>query len=172
MSDQEPAPQEKNSPEHDLLPDLLPRLSQLSSVLNRGRLMERAMEAAGIGRDRPAVSVLITLHFADQPLRIGEIAARMHVVGPHVTRQVNGLERRGLIRRVSDPHDQRARLIELTPNGTSAVDQYMRTVLGYLTEVLADWSEQDRQDLGRLLGRFADDVSTHLATLDDEPDAG
>ncbi|MFE3706881.1 MarR family transcriptional regulator, partial [Streptomyces scopuliridis] len=75
---------------------VLPRLTQLGNVLNRGRLVERAMETAAIHVDRPAMSVLLSLHMADGPLRIGEIAARMQVVGPHVTRQVNELERRGL----------------------------------------------------------------------------
>ncbi|MFD0648404.1 MarR family transcriptional regulator [Streptomyces malaysiensis subsp. malaysiensis] len=102
--------------EHDLLA-MLPRLTQLSGAVNRGRLTERAMEAAGVAVDRPAMSVLVSLHVAGGPLRVGEIAARMQVVGPHVTRQVNELARRGLVRRVTDPDDQRARLIEPTAEG-------------------------------------------------------
>lgn len=59
------------------------------------------------------MTVLATLHLAGQPLRVGEIATRMPVVGPHVTRHVDGLEKRGLIRRVTDAlaewseHDRR-----------------------------------------------------------------
>lgn len=148
---------------------VLPRLTQLSSVLNRGRLIERAMESAAIHVDRPAMSVLISLHMTDGPLRIGEIAARMQVVGPHVTRQVNELERRGLVVRVKDPDDQRARLIEPTPDGAAAAGRYMRTVIGWFTDALADWPQQDRQDFGRLLGRFADDITARLTALDDQP---
>src|SRR3569833_1341479 len=99
---------------------VFPRLTQLGTVLNRSSLVERAMEQVGRGLDRPAMSVLVTLHMAGQPLRVGEIARRMQVVGPRVTRQVNDLERRGLARRVADPDDQRARLIELAPEGTAA----------------------------------------------------
>ncbi|WP_455711655.1 MarR family transcriptional regulator [Streptomyces griseoluteus] len=54
---------------------------------------------------------------ADRPLLIGQIAERMQVVGPHVTRQVQSLERRGLVHRVSAPHDRRAGLIEPTREG-------------------------------------------------------
>jgi DNA-binding MarR family transcriptional regulator len=158
-------------PAPDLLAGLLPRLTQLSSVLNRSHLTEHAMKAAGLHLERPAMSVLVSLHLAGQPLRIGEIATRMQVVGPHVTRQVNELARRGLVRRVTDPLDQRARLIEPTSEGATATDRYMRVVLGWFTEALADWPEQDRQDLGRLLGRFADDLSTHLAALADDQQA-
>lgn len=74
-----------------MLAGLLPRITQLSAVLTRGRVVERAVAAAGIDVDRPALSVLITLHTAGGPLRVGEIATRMQVVGPHVTRQVNEL---------------------------------------------------------------------------------
>ncbi|WP_242902728.1 MarR family winged helix-turn-helix transcriptional regulator [Actinomadura terrae] len=154
---------------HDLyLRELIPRLAQLSNALNRGRLTERAIEAAGIAVDRPAMTALLVLHVADAPLRIGEIAARMQVVGPHVTRQVNELERRGLVRRVTDPDDQRARLVEPTAQGQELTDRYLRAVFGWFGEALAGWPEEDRRAFERLLGRFVDDLTVHLATLDDD----
>src|SRR4051812_22683231 len=94
---------------------VLPRLTQLGAALSRHRLVERAMEQVGIALDRPALTVLVTVHMAGRPLRIGDIAKRMQVVGPHVTRLLHDLERRELVRRVPDPDDQRARLVELTP---------------------------------------------------------
>ncbi|AUI62622.1 MarR family winged helix-turn-helix transcriptional regulator [Amycolatopsis sp. BJA-103] len=155
------------SPELDLMA-VLPRLTQLSTVLNRSRLGERAMESAGITLDRPAMTVLVTLHMADRPLRVGEIADRMHVVGPHVTRHLNGLERRGLVVRVADPEDQRARLIELTPDGKVIPDRYLRTLLGWFGDALTHWSEEDRKTFGSLLGRFVDDLTARLEVVDDE----
>ncbi|MBT0768742.1 MarR family transcriptional regulator [Kineosporia sp. J2-2] len=152
-------------PDLDLL-GVLSRMSQMSSVLNRGRLIERAMAASGLNVDRPAITVLVTLHMAGEPLRIGEIATRMQVVGPHVTRQLNELERRDLARRVPDPHDQRARLIELTPAGAEAATRYLHTVLGWFAEVLNGWSAQDRQTFANLLGRFADDLAARAEALD------
>ncbi|NWJ70925.1 MarR family transcriptional regulator [Pseudonocardia sp. ICBG1122] len=149
-----------------VLAALLPRITQLSTVLSRGRVVERAVAAAGIDLDRPALSVLITLHTAGGPLRVGEIAARMQVVGPHVTRQVNELEHRGLVHRVADPADQRARLVELAPEGADAVGRYLREVLGWFSGAMAGWSERDRADLTRLLGRMVDDLT---AQVDDEP---
>jgi DNA-binding MarR family transcriptional regulator len=123
--------------------------------------------AAGVGAERPALSVLVTLHTADRPLRIGEIAARMEVVGPHVTRLVAGLEQRGLVRRVTDPLDQRARLTEQTPDGRAAVERYLGVVLGVFGDALAGWSDDDRRELGRLLGQLVEDLVAHVATLDD-----
>ncbi|WP_228447233.1 MarR family winged helix-turn-helix transcriptional regulator [Streptomyces paludis] len=110
-----------------------------------------AVEAAAIHVDRSALSVLLSLHTADRPLRIGEIAARMQVVGPHVTRQVNELERRGLVVRVTDPDDQRARLIEATPDSAKATERYIGAIIDWLADALAD------------------DITTRLTALDDEP---
>ncbi|GGL04990.1 MarR family winged helix-turn-helix transcriptional regulator [Mangrovihabitans endophyticus] len=147
---------------------VLPRISQLGMLMNRSRLYERTVARAGITADRPALSVLITLHTAGQPLRVGEIAERMKVVGPHITRQLHQLERRALVRRVTDPQDQRARLVELTAEGSGTVERYMQGVLGWFAEAIADWSEADRDEFGRLLGRFADDVAARLAKLDED----
>ncbi|MFI6789608.1 MarR family winged helix-turn-helix transcriptional regulator [Nonomuraea sp. NPDC050383] len=146
---------------------VMPRLAQLSTAISRGRLTEHAMDAAGIEADRPAFSVLVSVHLAGAPLRISEIAEKMQLVQPHVTRQVQQLERRGLVRRIGDPHDRRVSFIEPTDEGRAAADRYARTLIGWFTGAIAHWPEQDRKDLGRLLARFADDVTAHLATLDD-----
>ena len=141
---------------------LLPRLMQLSTVLNRSQLVERGMEHVGLQLDRPGLTVLITLRMAGQPLRVGEIAARMQVVGPHVTRHLHDLERADLVRRVTDPDDQRARLVELTEQGAAAAGRDLEAVLGWFADAVADWSEEDKAAFGRLLGRFVDDLQAHL----------
>ncbi|MCO5992076.1 MarR family winged helix-turn-helix transcriptional regulator [Actinoallomurus rhizosphaericola] len=170
MDDEQPA-DGSGAVEIDLLA-VLPRLMQVGQVMRRSDLVERTMERVGIAIDRPAMTILVTLHMADRPLRVGEIAERMQVVGPHVTRQMNVLERRGLARRITDPQDQRARLIELTTEGAAAADRYLTTMLGWFAGALAGWSPEDRQAFGRLLGRFADDLTAHLAALgDDRPPA-
>lgn len=140
----------------------LPRLFRMSAAINRGQLAQQATAATGLALDRPAIGILLTLAMADGPLRIGEIADRMQVVGPHVTRQVQALEQRGLVRRVADPNDRRASLIEPTESGTEAANRYTSTIIGWFREVIADWPTQDRTDLGRLLAKLADDITTRL----------
>ncbi|WP_037367649.1 MarR family winged helix-turn-helix transcriptional regulator [Amycolatopsis orientalis] len=149
-----------------LLRDLLPRLNELSGTLRRGKLFDRAVEATGLPLERPAMSVLGILHIEGQPLRVGEIANRMNVVGPHVTRQVQGLESRGLVRRVADPDDQRARLIELTPEGKAATERYVEVIEGWFSSALSGWTEEDRQLLDQLLKRLVEDLTARLSELD------
>jgi DNA-binding MarR family transcriptional regulator len=147
----------------DSLLDVLPRLTQLSAALNRGQLVQRATDATGLNLDRPAMTILVTLANTGAPMRVGEIAERMQVVGPHVTRQVQALEQRGLVQRVADPNDKRVSLIEPTATGTEAAQAYMTTILGWFREVIAEWPAQDRADLGRLLGKLADDITSRLS---------
>jgi DNA-binding MarR family transcriptional regulator len=147
----------------DTLRAVLPRLTQLSAAMGRGRLVQQATDATGLNLDRPGMTILITLANAGTPMRVGEIAERMQVVGPHATRQVQALEQRGLVQRVTDPTDKRVSLIKPTPAGTEAAQTYLATVLGWFSEVIADWPAQDRSDLGRLLGKLADDVTARLS---------
>lgn len=147
--------------------EVMPRLMRLSNALSRGRLTERAMESVDLRLDRPALSVLLTLHMADRPLRVGEIAQRMEMVGPHITRQVKELERRHLVRRVADPLDRRASLIEPTEPGAAGAARYVNTLFGWFAEAVANWEEEERRTFGRLLTRFADDFTARLAAADD-----
>ncbi|MGV9297089.1 MULTISPECIES: MarR family winged helix-turn-helix transcriptional regulator [Amycolatopsis] len=149
-----------------LLRDLLPRLNELSGSLRRGKLFERAVEATGLPLERPAMTVLGILHIEDAPLRVGEIANRMNVVGPHVTRQVQGLESRGLVRRVADPDDQRARLIELTAEGKAAAERYIGVIEDWFAGAMSDWTAEDRQLLDRLVTRLVEDLTARLSDLD------
>lgn len=162
----EPLPDGSNNPLMDHFSDLmavLPRISQYSRTINRGELVEQALADSGVAVDRPSMSVLSSLSMAGEPLRVGEIARRMNVAGPHVTRLVHDLERRGLARRVSDPEDGRARLVELTQSGTDAATAYLRSILGWMGGALTHWSAADLQTLGTLLSRLIDDLNAYAA---------
>ena len=152
-------------------PDLrsvLPRLMQLGTLMNRSGLPDRAMKHAGADVERPGMSILLALHVTGRPMRVGEIAERMQVAGPHVTRHLHVLERRRLVRGLADPDDRRARLVELTPDGAELAGRYVSTVLGWFGEALAGWSAEDRRTFYCLLLRFTDDLGTFLSAMDDE----
>ena len=152
-------------------PDLrsvLPRLMQLGTLMNRSGLGERAMKRVGADLDRPGLSIILALHMTGKAMRVGEIADRMQVAGPHVTRHLHVLERRRLVRGLADPDDRRARLVELTPDGAELADRYVTTLLGWFGEALSEWTAKDRRTFYDLLLRFTDDLAAFLSATVEE----
>ncbi|MEV4847855.1 MarR family transcriptional regulator [Micromonospora matsumotoense] len=141
---------------------LAPKLAQLGAALNSNWLHVRATEMAEINLERPALQILGILQAHGGPLRVGEIATEMRVEGPHVTRQVTNLVRKGLVHRVVDPRDRRAKLVELTPTGDEINSRYRKVVMGWLAQAFAAWSKEDIAELVRLGERMADDFLVFL----------
>lgn len=152
----------------DELRSVLPRLLQLGNLMNRSGLGERAMKRIGADLDRPGLSILLALHMTGKAMRVGEIADRMQVAGPHVTRHLHVLERRRFVRGLADPDDRRARLVELTPEGAELADGYVTTLLGWFGDALSGWSPKDRQTFYDLLLRFTDDLAAFLSATTEE----
>src|SRR5690242_846079 len=80
-------------------------ISRVSHMLTRAKQHDRTVAVAGVAVDRAAVPLLGALADAPDPLRPGELAVRLAVEAPHVTRQVQRLERAGYVERVPDPDD-------------------------------------------------------------------
>jgi DNA-binding MarR family transcriptional regulator len=150
------------------LRSVLPRLLQLGNLMNRSGLGERAMKQVGADLDRPGLSIILALHMTGKAMRVGEIADRMQVAGPHVTRHLHVLERRRLVHGLADPDDRRARLVELTPDGAELADRYVTTLLGWFGEALSGWSAKDRRTFYDLLLRFTDDLAAFLSVAGED----
>ncbi|MEV0387873.1 MarR family transcriptional regulator [Nonomuraea sp. NPDC050643] len=132
------------------------------TTLNRGKTHERLTAAAGVRLDRPDVQILVDLLDAGEPRRIGMIAESLQVESPHVTRHVSALEQRGLVERVRDPDDRRAWRIALTEAGVEAAGKCRRVTSEWFEGALAGWSESDRHELARLMGKLSDDLGEQL----------
>jgi DNA-binding MarR family transcriptional regulator len=71
----------------------------------------REMDVGLTGRQATA------LWMANQPLSMGELSTQLACDPSSATGIVDRLERKGLVRRVADPADRRAKRVELTPDG-------------------------------------------------------
>ncbi|MFF8914665.1 MarR family winged helix-turn-helix transcriptional regulator [Streptomyces sp. NPDC015032] len=158
--------------------DLVPKLARLTAVFNSGRFYARAAELSYTTLERPSLTILGVLEAAGEPLRIGQIASSMQVEAPHVTRHVQKLEKKQLVRRVVDADDRRARLVAITPAGAAIAARYRGVVMAWLSDAITSWSERDRKEILRLVTRLVDDVLEHLSQLEekapalDSPDPG
>jgi DNA-binding MarR family transcriptional regulator len=98
--------------------------------------------------------VLSMLAEAVEPLPQSSIRQRLLVSGPTVTGVLDSLERRGLVRRLSQPGDRRRRRVEITPTGSQLAAAFLPVVHAAERPWLACLSEAEQQLLVELLGRI------------------
>lgn len=119
-----------------------------------GERLERARTTPGQYR------MLRVLARCDGPQRPGALAGILDVAPRSVTSKVDDAEAAGLVRRLPDPTDRRATLVELTDEGRktlAAVAAERETSAGTLLSRLDD---DDRHELLRLLRVVAGEAGT------------
>lgn len=88
--------------------------------------------------------------------RMGDLAQQKVCDPSSVTTMVRRLERDGVVVRTVDPHDARARLVRLTPNGNRIRKRFLELV-GDGAAVIDALSDEQRAALAGLFARrFAD----------------
>lgn len=89
-------------------------------------------------------------------LRLNELSEHLHIAARSTTEVVDGLAERGLAERRPDPHDRRATLVGLTPEGLR-VGRAIRAARAAEAEAFfAVLDGDDRATLARLLRRLRD----------------
>ncbi|WP_207400839.1 MarR family winged helix-turn-helix transcriptional regulator [Actinomadura roseirufa] len=141
---------------------------RIAHMLTRARRHDRFIAAAGVAVDRAGVPLLRVLADEGGPLRPGEIAVRLAVEAPQVTRQVQRLERAGYVERVPDPDDGRARRIQLTDAGLEALESVRAAGREWMREALGAWTPAERERLAGLVHRMMDDFEAHMDRSDAE----
>lgn len=86
--------------------------------------------------------------------RMGTIAAHLRVAPRSVTDVLDGLEERGLVRRVPDPQDRRATCVELTDAGHALIAEMDVARERDAEDYFAALTERERVQLRRLLGKL------------------
>lgn len=128
-----------------------------------GELLSRAARAihlqsrellAPLGLTPAAARALRTLGHAAGPMRMGDLAERMHVVPRTVTTLVDALEEDGLIERRPDPTDRRSTLVHLTPRGSDRLGQMRAARHEAAGELLSALSVAEQDQLRALLRKL------------------
>ena len=132
------------------------------------RLGERLQSEAQVilARVEPAVvsGQHPMLHTIDRfgPLTIGELAERLGVTQPGVTRALGQLGGAGLVEVAVSPDDGRRKLVSLTRDGQRFVEQAKRVAWPAVEHAVADLCAGFADDLLRQLGKME-------AGLDEKP---
>ena len=136
---------------------------ELTRLLRRARTAQHSM-ATDIHPDLDAAgyATLVTKHelVAAHPggVRATDVSAALQLHKSTTSRNLGELERLGLIERVPDPEDARARLLRLTAPGERSLDRSRQGRRERVAAQLAQWPARDVAELGRLLRRLNDDL--------------
>jgi DNA-binding MarR family transcriptional regulator len=104
---------------------------------------------------------LAVLHEARRlgTFRPSDLAAQMRLDLSTISRHLRSLEQQGMVQRSADPDDARAQRIAITARGSDVLQRMMNRRAATIRDATAHWPEADRDALGGLLRRLADDLS-------------
>jgi DNA-binding MarR family transcriptional regulator len=130
-------------------------LLSVARVMNQVRVHAKLRAAARVDIDRAGGAVLYKLMVEGESLRLCDLAERLGIDSPAVTRKVQQLEHLGLVDRSPDPVDGRASRLHLSDEGRQTIERLLGARREWLEEQLSEWPAADRREFARLLQLFA-----------------
>lgn len=121
-----------------------------------GREFDRELEALGLNTVQALVIVLLAEGHAGTAADIGRELS--HDAGA-MTRMIDKLEERGLVRRLPRERDRRATDLELTKEGRRLHAEVRRVQVAVLNRMLRGFSRAEARTLERLLKRIVDNAA-------------
>jgi DNA-binding MarR family transcriptional regulator len=152
-------------PELDTEPlDVLGRINRIAHLTSRP--IERVFASCGL--ERGEFDALASLCRAGEPYELTptQLYQQLLISSGGLTHRLNRLEQAGLITREASSDDARSRIVRLTRLGRKRVlDAYARD-MRLESELLADLSAEEREELSRLLRRLHLSIEERLKRLD------
>lgn len=130
--------------------------ARLADLWQRTRASARDRARAVHPQLDPTAYPLVFLLGRDGPARPSDLGARLYLDRSTVTRQVDALERLGLVRREPDPTDARARIVVLSEEARETFAALQRERAERWRAALGAWPADDVTRLADLLHRLAD----------------
>jgi DNA-binding MarR family transcriptional regulator len=100
------------------------------------------------------VRVLETLE-SEGPTIMRDIAESLGMTPRNMTAIIDSLEEEGLVRRTPHPHDRRATVIELTPNGCKQANRSRHEAAAWVANAFNNLTLDEQQQYADLLSRVA-----------------
>jgi DNA-binding MarR family transcriptional regulator len=136
----------------DTAADLVYQIFDLQRVV-------RCVASASIRGQDTGIALQGVLRFvAEGESRATDLAERLGVSAPVLSRHIAELEEQGYIIRRQDPDDGRAQLVALTRRGTDKLRQIEEQRTATLQDYLRDWSQEDAEETARTLKKLAESL--------------
>ena len=149
-----PQPADGDTP--SLASPLAEALTHASWRLRRASVKELAPLGLTFAQSR----VLRILARRDEPMRMGDLAARFEVAPRSTTSMIDSLEALGLVERQADPTDRRSVLVGLTPEGLALMarmDKLRRASAHVLFGRISQAQQEELLDLLAVLNEPEDE---------------
>jgi DNA-binding MarR family transcriptional regulator len=136
---------------------------ELTRLLRRARsAQQRTAAQVHPDLDSAGYAVLVTVRELSQSsggARGGEVSDALGLHKSTTSRNLTTLEALGLVERIPDPQDARARQVRLTAEGADALERSFAGRRERLRTRLASWDQSDIATLAGLLRRLNDSAS-------------
>lgn len=97
--------------------------------------------------------------YEEGELTIGDLSSKMFLACSTITDLIDRMERHDLVERVRDTSDRRVVRLYLRPKGKQLFEEIVEAKRTYLSRILATYSTEEVQRLGRFLKRLYQDLS-------------
>ena len=95
-----------------------------------------------------------------------DIARRLRIEGPTLTRMLDTLEKDGLVERLPDPGDRRSKQLQVTRDGEAALAEILAVAETYRARLLEGICEDEREAATRFLTGLLDRLDSGLCDGD------
>ncbi|ONI72931.1 MarR family transcriptional regulator [Actinosynnema sp. ALI-1.44] len=131
---------------------------ELSVLFGRARSVSLSL-AARVHPELDAACYALLLHLGDVgPVRAADVVERTGLDKSTISRQIARLEELDLVERVADPHDGRARLVQLTDVGAQRLETVRTDRRARLHAILDSWPTDEITTFSTLLGKLNRDL--------------
>lgn len=110
----------------------------------------------------PVSALLVFEQLEESPKRVTDLAEVIGTTQATVSRQIQDLERKGLVSRMVAENDGRAMIISLTARGREVAEAAFTVRTAALSRILDGWDDEDREQLAVLLERVLPPLMTTL----------
>lgn len=124
-------------------PEFIQIIRQFMDTAMHQAMHERLHFAKSVGLSMPQFSILIQLHFRGV-CGMSEVSERFEITPAAASQLVDKLVQNGLVQREEDPHDRRAKCLNLTDKGRELIQRNIEERYRWVDKLAEKLTEEER----------------------------
>lgn len=113
----------------------------------------------------PSQASLLTTLEMTGPMRVADIAERLHITSPGASSLVNELVKAGWASRTEHPEDRRIKVVALTPTGREVANRFNASRRAMLVKILQHFEPEETESLLASFAKVIRVVNQELESL-------